>query len=459
MNSPVCGSRGATSVIKGITGVTRRGVALVAPPDSRPGAELCYGFACPLQVGPTTAALFCNIRPAATPGLDFEGGGDIVLFDDTERVPTEAAIPFSRNRAAINPLTGEPCIMIGAWPIGGFVPLGAKRPDGSPHPHAGTGFGFATQLSFPILGRHTRESLYAQGTKRCEINELYQFRYDGRVFSISGVEQFPNDGLLRGFMFANIGLSNAIPDGDDLLCPISGWRTGRRQGCGLLRMRRDASAWRPVAYLPVLGSDGPFENESFVDSEPTCLRDADGALLFTCRHFGWTTETRKQCHDVFVWRSRDGGATWERIISAEGIRGESPVTIGRTVDGTPYIVGNLNTGRLIMKAGWAGLEAGTSREILCLWPLNAERTGLEPAFIARDSRSDFGPPPNGTSWRVDHPVGVPLRLKDERWHNVLAYRVMEDAEYFLSSAPTPHTGTFIEKVLCGGAAIQSPWNF
>ena len=41
--------------------------------------------------------------------------------------------------------------------------------------------------------------------------------------------------------------------------------------------------------------------------------------------------------------------------------------------------------------------------MLCLWPLNEQRNGLEAPLVARDCLTEFGVPPSGTVWAADHP--------------------------------------------------------
>ena len=133
---------------------------LVAPPDSREGNLLRYGVAIPMQVGPRMAALVTNIRLGAAPGIDFEAGSDVVLFDDLRQLGGAKVVMLDRNETVTNPRNGQPCILTKGFPMGGFVPHGARRADGSPHPHAGTGFGIQSHMSFPMPGKHNPESLY-----------------------------------------------------------------------------------------------------------------------------------------------------------------------------------------------------------------------------------------------------------------------------------------------------------
>ena len=120
--------------------------------------------------------------------------------------------------------------------------------------------------------------------------------------------------------------------------------------------------------------------------------------------------------------------------------------------------------KLVKDARGSPLWGGRSRNTLCFWPLNEERNGLLPAFVARDLRQEFGPAPGGTAWRVDHTVAVTLRLADGRWRNVIAQRMaqgpgMEYGELTHMQDPTPHTGAYLgEEVISAGEPIPV-WNF
>ena len=101
---------------------------------------------------------------------------------------------------------------------------------------------------------------------------------------------------------------------------------------------------------------------------------------------------------------------------------------------------------------------GGTREVLMIWPLNVERNAVEIPVYLRDALTDFGPPPNGTIWWVDHPTAATVRLADGQWHNLIAYRAIEKAENFLGAMPTPYTGTYVEEVISRGKPLAA-WNF
>ena len=411
----------------GITGVTKGPVDVAVPPSTPAGEVLRYGLGFPFQVAPRQAGIFCNIRVEGFPKGDFENGSDVILFDDLSNISAEGAIPVSRNEKVVDPETGERRIVLKYPVTGGFVPLGAKRADGSAHPHAGTGFGICQALSYPMdeAGLFSRTSEFHQ-------SEVHQFIYDGRRFRVLRTETKTLEVPEGEWSIAHAGITNAIPDGDDMLLAVAGqWTFGDQPKwvCGVARWRRRYGIWRPISLVTVTDTRHPWV-------EPSLIRDTDGALLFSARGY----------HDagnlVRVWRSADGGATWEPIIEVPNAREEAPVSLNRAADGTPYIAANV---------------MGHGRQILSIWPLDAERSGLENPIVARDAPNEFGPPPGGSAWVVDHPSAATLRLADEEWHNVLGYRILWGAESG-GAEPTPQTGCYIEEVLSRGRALPV-WTF
>jgi hypothetical protein len=57
-------------------------------------------------------------------------------------------VPISRNTIVDDPAAGEKRVFVAFPEIGGFIPLGARRADGTPHPHAGTGFSLGRSLGY-----------------------------------------------------------------------------------------------------------------------------------------------------------------------------------------------------------------------------------------------------------------------------------------------------------------------
>ena len=198
---------------------------------------------------------------------------------------------------------------------------------------------------------------------------------------------------------------------------------------------------------------------------PSLIRDLDGSLLF-CAGGTWDQEYDT---DLRVWRSQEAGLTWKKIIHVGGVISSAPVTINRAANGTAFIAATLyeivlhptpnRFGRRYRKDSQGRSRGGGfSREKICLWPLNAQRTDLETAILVRDCSTSFGPAPSGNPWFADHPCGGTVQLSDGRWHCVLAYRICDGGEVLQGTRPVPQTGIYVEEVLSEGQPAPA-WNF
>lgn len=98
------------------------------------------------------------------------------------------------------------------------------------------------------------------------------------------------------------------------------------------------------------------------------------------------------------------------------------------------------------------------RDKLCLWPLNAERTGLDAPTIVRDCTGEFGPAPGGVAWNADHASSKTVQLKDGGWHDVIGLRICARAEVWGGIDPPPETGAYLEEVSSPGPA-RPAWSF
>ena len=452
-----------------IQGTTRGLCRLQTPPNVPRGEVWRYGYGFPFQVSPTQAAIMANIHRKQAPTEDFEIGADVIVFDELRRLIPERAVKISRMHREWNPKANEDSDMIKQCPVGGFIPLGAKRADGSPHPHAGTGFGMGIALSYAI-DDGDRSKPYRgcfRGAQSHLYNELQQYAFDGTTFKITRTDHLGIDEVLSGELFLNCPMTMAIPDGDDLLATAAMGRPGatienvmgeESSITCIIRWRRGENGWRPVSCHPVA--------TEFVSMEPSLIRDVDGSLLCSMRP-GYTAPNRR---DLLVFRSSDGGKTWQRIIDVKNIRYQSPITLNQAADGTPYIVCNHYVSALMNYQGnyMDGFMRTTSREMLCLWALNAERDGLLSPHILSFPRYQYGRPPTvdrveqgpnatdigqtnlGRDWTCDHPTATTVRLADGHWHNVLCHRLLAQAEVQGALPPTPYSGLCVEEVLSSG---------
>jgi len=398
-----------------IAGVSRGAPALVKPSGDTKDQVLRYGLGLIFQVAPRTAAASCNIRTVGAGHWDFEDGSDVVVFDDIATIARQKRIAIARNEEDRDPATGRKRIAVNYPVFVGFVPLAAKRPDGSAHPGAGTGFGISHALCFELndQGFFTWDQ-----TPREHRYYVRQFAYDGHDFRVVKTEKKSAGKPLKiadgAWAITAPGMSAAIPDGDDLLLAVSA-SDGTRESAGVSRWRRRQGDWAPVAFYGVSGG-----------MEPSLVRDIDGSLLYSVRGTG------REGQAVRVWRSVDSGRNWEQVLHVPTLRSDAPVVLNRAADGTAYLAAN---------------HPDSFRAKLCLWPLNAQRTGCGPAIVARDCVGEFGPPPVGTTWFADHPMATTVQLADGRWHNLLGYRVMAFSTKGVGGEKlTPRTGCYIEEV-------------
>lgn len=444
----------------GIWKIIRNPRALEAPPGMPAGETWRYMLNYPFQVAPNLAGAYCNIKTTPGPGQDFGGGADIVLFDHPTRLRPERAVKVARNHLAPNPNNGGRPAAFAKFPgMIGFVPLGAKRPDGSPHPHAGTGFVLVSCTAWPLddsegfstAPDRTGRAAY-RGPKAYRPNELYQLSYDGTNFRVGAPEVLQESGIIQGYNLDMTGMGCAIADGDDLLAGMSA-HSANHVGAGLQRWSRINGAWRPGAYEQVTPDDDSIE--------PTLMRDLDGGLLFCARG------RRHHGPPMRIWRQAGPGAPWELRLNINRLLPSTPVTLNRAVDGTPYVAGNFYEPEFRLPEGLHS-DGGISRlepmgrraerSTISVWALNAARDGFDAQFIARDPRSEFGLPPHGTTWAVDHPVGSPVRLADGRWHSLMGYRLLEWKENTHFIPPSPLTGCYLDEIVSFGQPAPL-WDF
>lgn len=426
--------------------VTQHPRRLFLPGDVPPGETWVYQTGYPFQVSPTAAGLFVGIRRCRQNVVDLEVGNDVVVFDALDRLGGAGATPLVRGHEMPHPRHGER-IFVAKYPIGGgFVPLGAKRADGSPHPHAGTGFGLANAVGFPVQDKAKRAP---EVKDRYDCMEIQQFAYDGRTFRATAARVVEFAEIFEGWRINNRPLGLAIADGDDLLMPAVGSIGSEPQGAVLTRWSRLGGAWQMVECLPISGPDGSFE--------PSVIRDADGSLLASARDPVGSIHARNQSpneHSIRVWRSADAGRSWEKVIHASEIRAAVPVSINMALDGTPYIASSPHW--KLDSFGRKPRHSILLRETLQLWPLAPDRRSLGEPIVIRDCNASFGAPPGGSVWYADHPVGCTVRLADGAWRHIVGYRCLEQNENQGDQPPTHATGCYVEEVLSAPDAAGSP---
>jgi hypothetical protein len=268
---------------------------------------------------------------------------------------------------------------------------------------------------------------------------IQQLTFDGKILQITSEETFEETDLFPGTRCLGLGLSAAIPDGDDLVVGTN-FGSFAHWMSGFTRWQRLDGRWQLTDFR-VVDPHG---------MEPSLVRDPiDDSLLMGSRASAdMTTPTALA---PTIYRSTDRGITWKRIFAKRILEGWNPVVLNRALDGTLYFATNRHHLPLVHRLA--------KRNMLWAYPVADDRTDtLEPILI-RDGPTEFGPPPTPNStWRLDHPIGTNIRLADGVWRHVLAYRGLDDAEMYTTAGPSDRTGTYLEEVVSLGEPLPI-WKF
>lgn len=451
--------------IAGMGGVefSHRPPVLATPQTALPlGMKGVYQITRCVQLDATTAGFFLNVRLDRTPGYDMEIGTDFCFTRDPDLRTFEGFQPLARAEVVEPAGDGYRFLMVSYPMFPTFVPLGAKLADGSPHPHAGTGFAVAERLGRPC---DEKGMCYGKGyvnplkDRRHDDVEIVQLAWNGTNLTVTAREQIGLKEFAGELTQSFDPMSGCVPDGADLLLGWCRAQPGEKLARpGVARWRRMDDKWQIAAFTPI-GAPGGFE--------PSLVRDCDGGLLFTYRtgvkewfgHLFKTTpgamEDTVHVRDIRVWRSTDNGTTWSLVLTQKDCCNAAPISIVTAADGAPLVVTNVRADALA--SGGRPFHGGI-RECLVAWPLTAARTGLLPSVIVRDANAEFGKAPYGTGWYLDHPCGQVLRLADGRWHSVLCYRNLDMKEAGGAKSATSFTGAYIEEI-SSAEPTRPIWNF
>ncbi len=392
---------GVEAAQPGIVSVTHGDVDLTIPPNVPAEQVWHYGLGLPIQLDATTGGLLVNIRRGET-YTDNEVGTDLIKFNSLDGISASGAVAVSRSS---EPDTAK-------YPMfGGFVPLGARFADGSAHPHGGTGFGINVVGFFP------------KPVEYCM--EMAQFHYDGSNFTVDQTVRYEHLNVGdSGWEINNIGLSAAIPNGNDLLYGAVCSNSTYTNVSGIVTFQHGTDGWQPASFAPVTDLGASW-------SEPSLVRDVDGSLLLSARD---------RNSSIALWGSADG-SEWNQLINLPDARSIAPVSLNQAVDGSPYLVTSLSP---------PAISDQNDRELLQIAPINSDHDGLESAIVVRDGNEEFGgPPSSGYPWYIDHGISNVIRLSDGEWHNILVYRVLDRGEHFGEPA-TAYTGCYVEEVFSSG---------
>jgi hypothetical protein len=438
----------ATRAAEGLIGeISRGGPDLSRPATSTDSLPVRYGVGYPVQVGPTRAALFCNLRVVGPRRMDFEDGTDAVVFDDLSAIGKGPPVPVSRNEKETDPETGAQRFIVKYPAAAGFWPLGAKQPDGSAHPGAGKGFALCQALSLVGRGDELTWDMFSQPTLRCYV-EVMQLSFAGDRVAVDQREliRAPRAWAVPdGWGIACPGLQTAIPDGSDLVLAVVAAKDGTNRS-GVARFRFGDGRWQPVAFTPVAAG-----------SEPSLARRADGSFIFLVRPEDERPGDRAGKR-IVLWAAKESGGPWTQLLCAENERPRTPVSVHATPDGTIFVLANVMG---MTNPARTALWWHRDRARLALWQLADDAAEFRPPQpqLIRDCEEEFGLL-ESAMWYVDHPVSATVRLADGRWHGLVAYRVMAYSVQGekLGERLTPQTGCCVEEISAGQPAV-APWRF
>lgn len=428
--------------------------------------RLRYGTGKALQLAPGVAGLFCGTAPANFGGPDYTDGGRLVIFDDPDNLERAENVALCENEVIGDLDSGAARLAMRSNPWAWFVPAGARRADGTPHPGAGTGFGLGTVLEVAIAPglKMDYQDLLHRSTRR---TELYRFAWLDGTFRVTGVSRLKPDRMpevptalvtaqmkavaggdlsrLR-WQLTGPGLGTGLPDGDDLLMPAMAKRPGRdaekysRESAGVMRWRLVDDCWAPVDFTPIAITAAPGEQYWH---EPSLTRCPDGSLAFLARpRFG------PYEHTIRAWRSTDGFA-WEVVFDRLRARAESPVTINAAADGTVYLAFNPH------RPDHEARAYGYGRRKLVLRPMSGDLRDWKEPVVAREEGTGE---PELTRWYLDHPIGSTVRLGDGRRRHLLCYRALFRGRAGELASETGRQGLCVAEVSSDGPA-SDPWNF
>jgi hypothetical protein len=350
-------------------------------------------------------------------GHDFEVGNDAFIFKDVEDIDPAKAIPI--NRLNVNyhlKSNGAPAIRARFPASGAFVPLGAKLPDGQPHPAAGTGFLFSGTRPF----LPDRSEGHPQAGREDRTIEFMELRWDGTHLKVTRRGFFTQ---AAGVDVGRIGITNSLADGAGFLCPFESHDGGY---VVVIRFEYDGQNWKAVragqpfhhATIPQNLKNPPAEH--WFETEASIVRDGSRYLVYT-RGFDYKGR---------VYSSTDG---LNYTFLFDHYNYQSPQTLNQGLDGSLYLITNRGPGLL--------------RNPLLAFPLRGQ-TFLEP-FVIHDERRVhlYYPKEVPEIPFIDHALGTSLFLGG-RWRHFVAYRVMGLHETDGQGAPPgPHTGVYLDELV------------
>jgi hypothetical protein len=270
--------------------------------------------------------------------------------------------------------------------------------------------------------------------------ELRQIRFAEGSFQLEATERFHFDELLPGWMIPNKGMTAAVLDGEELLLPLpcrkaepekDEDRYATDSSIGVARWVYRQNRWRIKTMSPVA--------TDFSGYEPSMIRSSSGELLLTARKTAPKGDWDK--FGIPCWASADGGESWQERFFEQQYRANSPLVLGTNAAGDPFVIANPLMGGINQRS------LGYSRELLVLWPVRPDGSGLETARFLRCGQVDFGPAPTPNGWKLDHPCSAVIEDEAGRLRTLITYRVQaSDENKSKDIGPTPSSGVHIEEL-------------
>lgn len=402
-------------------------ITLKQPPDAG-DAPLVYGVGHLFQVSETQAGLLVNRKRNDGGFVDCEDGSDLILFESLDELREANAVPVLRNETD----NDQTWVTYPASPV--FVPHGAD------HPHAGTGVLISHAISVhtpepaDLATPETRKAwqLKHREHTRNPRNQSLIIRTmtsdgqlsDGQGISLGDPEHISPYELLPPRIFdGHASRNGALLDGEDLLFPM---RDYSELEVGVGRWRYQQGKWQMIDFVQVTSDSG---DHVLCCLEPSLIRVPDGDLLFTTRFW----HSAPGIHDLHVYRSSDG-QHWEKVLHEPDVQRQTPIALGLSTDGTPYLTGTPMT------------SPDYDRAKLWLWPLAPDYTHTLPPLELFNVECL---PPDEYAWWCDHPIGETVRLKSGL-HHLISFRVITNGETTgYSKTVNPHSGCYIRELISG----------
>jgi hypothetical protein len=313
--------------------------------------------------------------------MDEQGGGDLCVGNDCFVIQklgdlvAGKAIPL--NRSEINYVSGAGAEkrFLAKYPaLGTFVPLGARLPNGKPHPAAGTGLLFSGTSTF-------RADKTTQDEKSKRSVEVIQLRWDGSKLQITSHELVTR--MLDLELSGSIPLANCSQD-EGLLFSLG----TVADGVIVYRFDWNGKAWAPTRH-------GKRFAKTLTEGETSLRQQGDNYYL----------QTRCRGADGNLYRSEDG-LEYQFVATLDTHAG-SPKVLNQGLDGSLYVACNFSP-------GWV-------RNPLEAVPWDQDHFGKP--FVLHDQDGVRGDKGDSKPF-VDHAIASNVFLEG-RWRHLILYRVCD----------------------------------